>query len=354
MFELIPPQEKTFHPDEVVYDPESGLLRYKGKFDEETGTIMEPQLLFNGNPSLQLENHLETSKEKSPEAISPTKNGSGDAPLIFGGWRNPKYEELRYVYVRNEIIVDHEGVSCGTPGATRICLGDPDEYMRYMRGHIESLGADTVYMIHNHTAGDPTPSEADIAATAYVFGKIPQLIGHVIINSGKYAFIVPDGTAHTVSPLPNLPADWVDPILQPSRHHDLLGRVAKGTNQIAAWTKALTGDYNVPFLIYLDERLKIRGLQRDDRKTLFDKALMIKTMPQNLVDFGANGAVAALPGGLSDQMLGVVRELVRSHILWAAVGIDESGALYGSAAEVPNLDYLGGKHRSTFPPYYIR
>ncbi len=231
------------------------------------------QLLFNSNPSAPSENHLETSRKKPLEAIGRTQSSVEGAPLPYKGWRNPNYQELRYVYVRDKIILDHEGVSCGTPGATRICLGDPDEYMRYMRGHIGRLGADTVYMIHNHTAGDPTPSIADLAATAYVFGKIPQLIGHIIINFGKYAFIVPDGTSYNVSPLHDFPADWIDPILQPSIRHHLLGRIAKGTNQIAAWTEALTRDNHGPVLIYLDERLRVRGLQRAHTKMFFDKAL---------------------------------------------------------------------------------
>ncbi len=353
MLELISPQEETFHLDELVLDPETGLLMYKGKFNQDTGTIMEPQLLFNSYPSAPSENHLETSGKKPLEATGRTQSSTQDAPFYLG-WRNPNYQELRYVYVRNNIIVDHEGVSCGTPGATGICVGDPDEYIRHMRSHIKSLGADTVHMIHNHTSGDPTPSIADLAATAYVFGKIPQLIGHIIINSAKYAFIVPDGTAHTVSPLPNLPADWVDPILQPSVHHPLLGRRAKGTNQIAAWTEALTSNYKAPVLIYLDNRLRIRGLQIVNPNTLFDKIQIAHDMPQKLIEFGVNGAVATLPNGLSSDMLGVARELVRSDILWAAVGIRKDGTPFGFAAQIPNPNYLGGRHRSTFAPYHIR
>jgi hypothetical protein len=61
-----------------------------------------------------------------------------------------------------------------------------------------------------------------------------------------------------------------------------------------------------------------------------------------------------LPGGLKDEMLGVARELVRSHILWAVVGNSIKGTPFGFAAEIPNLGYLGGKHRSTFEPYYIK
>lgn len=354
MVELIPPREDTFHINELGIDPQTGLLMYNGKFDRDTGTIMEPQLLFNSRPSAPSENHSETSRKKPLQAIGPPQSSVESAPLLYQGWRNPNYQELRYVYVRDNIIVDHEGVSCGTPGATRICLGAPDDYMRYMREHIRRLGADTVYMVHNHTAGDPTPSIADLGATAYVFGKIPQLIGHIIINSGKYAFIVPDGTSYNVSPLPGLPADWVDPILHPSFHHDLLGRIAKGTNQIAAWSEALIRDNHGAVLIYLDGRLRVRGMQTVGLMRLFDGTLTAEAMPQKLIDFGVNGAVAVLPAGIKDEMLGAARELVHSHILWAAVGNNKNGAPFGFAAEIPNPNFFGGKHRSTLEPYYIK
>ncbi len=350
----MPPQEDTFHFDELGMDPETGLLMYNGKFDRETWTIMEPQLLFNSRPSEPAENHLEIVRKKPLEVIGRTQSSDDGVFSIYRDWRNPKYIELRYVFIRDSILVEHEGVSCGTPGAARICLGDPEEYMGLLRELIEHLRADTVYMTHCHLAADPAPSIADLAATAYVYSKIPQFIGHVITNSGKYAFIAPDGTSYEVLPLPNLPADWVDPIVEPSMSHPLLGRRAKGTNQIAAWTDVLTRNNDQPVLIYLDQRLTVRGLQTIHPRTFFDKTRMAQIMPGQLIQFGVNGAVAALPGGLTDEMLGVARELVRSDILWAAVGKGKNGAPFGFAAQVPNPNYLGGRHRSTFAPFQIR
>jgi hypothetical protein len=354
MFELMPSQDMALCPGEVTLDAETCLLMYKGKFDQETGTIIEPQLLFNSNPPRPFDIPSEASEKRPAEGIGQTESRFVNGPLPYEGWRNPKHVELRYVYLRDQIIVDHEGVSCGTPGATTICLGDPDGYMRYILNHIEHLRADTVYMVHNHPTGDPTPSDADIAATSYVFSKIRQLAGHIIIDSGKYAFIVPDGTSYNVLPLRNLPADWTDPILKPSINHYLLGRTAKHPEQIAAWAKALMNDNDAPVLIYLDDRLRVRGLQRASLKSIFDKNLMAKIMPQTLIDFGVNGAVAVLPGGLSSEVLGLARRLVHSHILWAVVVNSEKGTPFGFVAETPNLDYLGGKHRSTFAPYYIK
>ncbi len=352
MLELMPPQEDLFHYDELGMDPETGLLMYMGKFDRATVTIMEPQLLFNSRPSEPAENYLEIVRKKPLEAIGQTQSSGDGVFSIFRDWRNPKCMELRYVFVRDNITVDHEGVSCGTPGATRICLGDPEEYMGLLRELIGHLRADTVYMTHNHLASDPTPSIADLAATAYVYSKIPQFIGHVITNSGKYASIGPDGTAYTVSPLPDLPPDWVDPILEPSIRHPLLGRRAKGTNQIAAWTEVLTRDHDQPVLIYLGDKLRVRGLQTVPPRLFFDKTQMAEIMPGQLIMFGVNGAVAALPGGLTDEMLGVARELVRSDILWAAVG-NSNGTPFGFASQIPNPNYLGGRHRSTFVPYHL-
>ncbi|MGA2735579.1 MAG: hypothetical protein ABSG35_23670 [Syntrophobacteraceae bacterium] len=74
MLELMPPQEDLFHYDELGMDPETGLLMYNGKFDRQTWTIMEPQLLFNSRPSAPSEIHLDTSRKKPLEAIGQTQS----------------------------------------------------------------------------------------------------------------------------------------------------------------------------------------------------------------------------------------------------------------------------------------
>jgi hypothetical protein len=47
---------------------------YNGKFDRQTWTIMEPQLLFNSRPSAPSEIHLDTSRKKPLEAIGQTQS----------------------------------------------------------------------------------------------------------------------------------------------------------------------------------------------------------------------------------------------------------------------------------------
>ena len=83
MVELIPPQEDTFHINELGIDPETGLLMYNGKFDQDTGTIMEPQLLFNSRPSAPSENHSRDVEKETTGSNWPNHKVVLKALLYF-------------------------------------------------------------------------------------------------------------------------------------------------------------------------------------------------------------------------------------------------------------------------------
>ncbi|MGA2404009.1 MAG: transglycosylase SLT domain-containing protein, partial [Syntrophobacteraceae bacterium] len=218
-----------------------------------------------------------------------------DLAVLAQGWRNPHYEELRYVFIKDGVIVDHEGVTCMHPGYSMPYWGDAAQFIAHIRERIEALGPTALYMIHNHPSGNPKPSEADIKATNDIARLIPQLVGHIIINSGEFAYIDAISKRYGVFPLPNLPKDWVDPIIHPSIPHELLGREADTIQHIAGWAKALTRDRDVPVLVYIDSDFKVRGLQEIHPQSFTDIQLMRDRMPQKLVDFGSIGAVAVLP-----------------------------------------------------------
>ena len=62
--------------------------------------------------------------ERQPVQIigQPIKS-FGDVADLAQGWRNPNYEELRYIYVKNGVVVDHEGVTCRLPGSYEFLHG---------------------------------------------------------------------------------------------------------------------------------------------------------------------------------------------------------------------------------------
>jgi hypothetical protein len=324
-----------------------------GKEDQRPGWQRGQSAFATAETECTIAKAFEGIEKKPVQIINLPVRSSVDLAVLAQAWRNPHYEELRYVFIKRGVIVDHEGVTCMHPGYSLSHWGDAAQFIAHLRERIEALGATALYMVHNHPVGNPKPSRADIQATNDIARLIPQLAGHIIINSGKYAYIDAISKEDGVYPLPNLPKDWVDPILQPSIPHELLGREADTIQHIAGWAKALTRDRDVPVLVYIDSDLKVRGLQEIHPQSFTDIQLMRDRMPQKLVDFGSIGAVAVLPENATDKMLDAVRYYVPAHVLWHAVKFDGNyPSFYGG--EEPKLEYFGGRLSKALPAQRIR
>ena len=297
--------------------------------------------------------------ERQPVQIigQPIKSFADVADLAQG-WRNPNYEELRYIYVKNGVVVDHEGVTCRLPGSTSYYTGNVDDYVAHLKDRAKALDVDQIYSLHNHPTGDPKPSAADIQVTRYLCDEIPEMVGHVVINSGKFSFIEPDGQVE-ILPLENLPDGWKDPILQPSKPHEALNEQVNSTQKIAGWAKALTKDRGLPVLIYLGAGLQVRGLQEISVLALADVALMRAKIPERLLEFGSTSAALALPDHVPKELLDTVAELVQEHHVFIdAVGNRLDGSYFSlqSGVEYPlrHYDFVGGKPKTDFLPQHIR
>ena len=184
------------------------------------------------------------------------------------------------------------------------------------------------------------------------------MVGHVVINSGKFSIIGPDGQVE-ILPLENLPDGWKDPILQPSKPHEALNEQVNSTQKIAGWAKALTKDRGLPVLIYLGAGLQVRGLQEISVLALADVALMRAKIPERLLEFGSTSAALALPDHVPEELLDTVAELVRKHHVFIdAVGNRLDGSYFSlqSGVEYPlrHYDFVGGKPKTDFLPQHIR
>ena len=84
--------------------------------------------------------------ERQPVQIigQPIKSYADVADLAQG-WRNPNYEELRYIYVKNGVVVDHEGVTCRLPGSTSYYTGNVEDYVAHLKDRAKALDADQIY-----------------------------------------------------------------------------------------------------------------------------------------------------------------------------------------------------------------
>ena len=281
-----------------------------------------------------------------------------DVADLAQGWRNPNYEEMRYIYVKNGVVVDHEGVTCRLPGSTSCYTGNFDDYVEHLKDRTKALDADQIYALHNHPTGDPKPSAADVEVTRYLCKVIPEIVGHVVINSGKYSIIGPDGQFE-ILPLENLPDGWKDPILQPSKPHEALNDQVNSAQKIAGWAKALTKDRGLPVLIYLGAGLQVRGLQEISVSALADVALMREKIPEKLLEFGSTSAALALPDHIPEELRAAVVDLVHEHhVFLDAVGNRPDGSYFSlqSGIESPakHHDLVGGMPRTQFLAQDIR
>lgn len=119
-------------------------------------------------------------------------------------YRDPRYETFRVFFTKNGEIVHATGISARMPGhAPMLPHGMSEaEYLGQFRDNMARTGADGYYLLHNHPSGNPTPSREDIALTERLAGQVPGMLGHVVINSGKYAVIQPPRTSLSGIPSP--------------------------------------------------------------------------------------------------------------------------------------------------------
>ncbi len=293
-------------------------------------------------------------KKIAVEIIGLPVKSDADLAVLAQSWRNPNYEELRYVYIRNGVIVDHEGVTCRLPMASKAFLGDSVEGIKHIKERIAALGADSLYLVHNHPSGNLKASGEDLDLTLTVANQVPEMKGHIIINSGKYAFIDLKGEAKPYD-LPNLPEKWIDPILTASVPHEILGEPLKWPWEIAAWSKALTAERNRPLIVYLNPKFEVRGLQEINPGGSLDWKQLADAMPEKLVDFGSAHAVLILPERSRGYMLEIGESLVRRGVFYNVVSVDKDGPHsvldIGTAVEKKRF---GGRPLSDFPAQPIR
>jgi len=212
-----------------------------------------------------------------------------DVAAIAQIYRNPQYETLRYVYVRNGIIVGHEGRSSRIPGLSQAFVKDKAREFAELRSRIQRLGADTVWLVHNHPSGNPTPSTEDVRLTNVMMTILPQIKGHVIINSGgKYGLIQRD----------NVSTEWApfltrEEVLKPALNHSLLGLPVLNKETVAVVATALKAPKNFVTLLYRSGGI-VRAIQEIPIKMLSSYTVALNYLRGRLREFGSQDVIFAL------------------------------------------------------------
>lgn len=134
-------------------------------------------------------------------------------------FRDPRYETLRYIFLKGKEVVGHTSVSCRMPGVSKAFPVSSTEKDKWMQDQLTKHGADGFYLLHNHPSGRSNPSSQDIGISRYFEDLYPiQYRGHVVIDSHEYSFITKSGDVETYE----IEQDN-DNLLKPSIEHPLLG-----------------------------------------------------------------------------------------------------------------------------------
>ena len=174
--------------------------------------------------------------------------------LLAQAYRDPRYETLRIVYMKGDIIVGHEGITSRLPNASVAFFNVPnreetasdEEYYRKCRqgqvrhfmgmlNRMERLDADGYFLLHNHpSAISIDPSDEDLKLTTVYKKSLKGFKGHIIINSNKYCFIDQD---NSFSRHPLYLGE--DLLTKPAVAHPLLGTVIDKPKILAQLGKAI-------------------------------------------------------------------------------------------------------------------
>ena len=116
-------------------------------------------------------------------------------------YRDPRFETFRIVYVKNGVVVGHDAYSLRLPGmaASTPKTASGQTNVEFIAEAMARNDADGFFIVHNHPTENPTPSKEDGIATAQIerqytrndFEGQGEYLGHVVIDSGKAAFISP-------------------------------------------------------------------------------------------------------------------------------------------------------------------
>lgn len=258
-------------------------------------------------------------------------NSPGQLAALAQVYRDPRFETLRFIYTRDNVIVGHEGITSKLPSASAAFLNLPDresckddnEFSRRVKtaqtrffismlNRMERLEADGYFLLHNHpSALNVEPSREDINMTVMYQGALPGFKGHVIIDSNQYSFI-DQSLRVTVNPL-----DMdKDRLLEPSIPHPLLGESIDSSVKLARLAKAIQMEPKYTVVIYVNARNRVRAVQEVPDGLFNREKECVNFLRGRMTEFGASRAFAVTS---SQQVKDIACDMVKKGYLLDAV-----------------------------------
>ena len=184
------------------------------------------------------------------------RSGSfADLAVLTRAWRKPIYKNIRYLYVKDGVIVEYERVGRRLPANALSLAGDLREAAKHIKKRLAALGADSFFMVHNQYYVYSTPSAVD--GKLAILGKAPGIKGHVVLNPCYFGLITIKGIA-ILRVLPDMDLPRADPVT--GTRLNLTAAMDYPVSTIAHWAKALTRRRR-PVVVSMRDDTVLRELQ---------------------------------------------------------------------------------------------
>lgn len=180
------------------------------------------------------------------QLVGSQVENSHDLAAVAQIYRDPRLETARYFFIKDGVIVGQTGVSSRKPGSSQALIGrsqaEQDAHLVEMARQARAAGADSVWMLHNHPSGDPTPSPQDMELTGALSNGFENsglnFLGHVIINQNQFAALeTKQENGKTVITGNVIKKDFGQQaqydIKHPKQSHPLLGQKIEGPDDVA-------------------------------------------------------------------------------------------------------------------------
>lgn len=259
--------------------------------------------------------------------IGQTVSSPVDLALAAQVLRDPRFETFRVFYLKNNRIIHHTATTTRLPGTAPYTQtgsrGERDRaaewrFLSEMSVRIMKLGADGVYLMHNHPSGSAQASLPDIDATIAFAEAFPRHFkGHIIIDHNEFGVVEGDGTARVERY--NFGADSNAPVIAP---HNLLNKPFTSFRQGADLLKQLErkdGFFTLVALTQQDQHMVIGSIAD------FPEALLENPRKLNLLGalrrFG-RGAGSEDIIAVTDRDSALLKEAVDSGVLLNIISTD--------------------------------
>lgn len=261
--------------------------------------------------------------------------------------RDPRVEHRHIYAIKHGVVVHHESWTSNLPAAAYALPENPEVYKRLM-DRLQLIQPTRIVFSHNHPSGDPTPSQADKDATQKMVQMFPGKVydGEIITDHNTYSYIAPNGDVRTGVFRQNQDREAI-----PAKYNWAKKR-GKDVNydSLHAWVSAqkilpdLALREGDPTLIYLDNKLRVTGVQHVSNQLLRDRSAFTKHVTDSKPNFSAMHVLAyAADENSADLLRGYWNGNVLRDVIDAS-RVREDQYLYQEGHRAPSPDFGAPAH----------